>query len=238
MFSREDLDAARVARRYERRHIHRGGIETRLLDRIAELPVECRHVTTLIGPIGTSCGRRYRRGHLHPFLLHEGVVGALHLPVHAEVPWCLTRDGVVVQNRDVGVNTAALAIGVNDDHRGTVGTHRLRQQERQVTRPFQVAGIVDIQLVGMKGQHIGMGFHPATVLVGQPVAHLDELGDTRCVTVETRSQSVSPCRFVAFLLRSGAELQIVRPGAQVVDRRHRRDAHGHSFPLSASTMRS
>lgn len=186
MFGCDDLDAAGLARRYESRHIHRRGSETRLLDRIAELLIEGRQVTTLIGPVGTWRGRRRPCGHLHPFFLHEGVVGALHLPVHAEVPWRLPRHDVVVQDRDVSVNAAALAVGVNHDHRGTVRPHRLRQQERQVTRPLQVAGIVDIQFVGMEGQDVGMGFHPAAVLLGQPVARLNELGDARGITVEPR----------------------------------------------------
>lgn len=107
--------------------------------------------------------------------------------MHAEVPWCLTRLGVVVQNRDVGVNTAAFAVGVNHDHRGAVGPHRLRQQERQVTRPLKVTGIVDIEFVGMEGQHVRMCFHLAAVLLGQPVARLNELGDARCIAIEPRS---------------------------------------------------
>lgn len=136
------------------------------------------------------------------------------------------------------VNAAALAVGVNHDHRGAVGPHYLRQQEPQVTCPLQVAGIVNIQFAGMEGQHVGMCFHPAAVLLGQPVARLNELGDARCIAIEPRSQPVSTCRFVALLLRPDAELQIVRPGAQIVDRRYRRDAHGNSFPLSTETMRS
>jgi hypothetical protein len=238
VFSHDDLDAAGIARSCERLHIHRGGVETRLLDRIPELLVEGRQVTTLIGPVGTRSGRRRRRCHLHPFLLHEGVVSALHLPVHTEVPWCLTGDGVVVQDRNVDVNASALAVGVNNDHRGTVWPHLLGQQECQVTRPLQVAGIVDIQFVGMEGQDIGVCFHPAAVLLGQPVARLNELGDARCIAIEPRSQPVGPCRFMALLLRPDTELQIVSAGTQVVDRRHRCDAHGYSFPLSASTMRS
>lgn len=238
MLSCDHLDAAGLARRCKRRYIHRGGVETRLLNRISELLIEGRQVTTLTGPVGTWRGRRCRCGHLHPFLLHEGVVGPRHLPVHAEVPWCLSRHGVVVQDCDVSVNAAALAVGVNHDHRGTVGAHRLGQQERQVTRPFQIAGIVDIQFVGMEGQDIGVCFHPAAVLLCQPVAHLDELVDARRIAVEPRSQPVGPCRFMALLLRPDAEFQIVRPSAQVVDRRHRCNAHGHSFPLSASTRRS
>lgn len=207
-------------------------------DCIAELLVEGRHVAPLMRPVGTWRGRRCGCGHLHPFLLHEDVVGALDLPVHPEVPRCPPRHGVVVQDRYVDMNAAALAVVVNHDHRRAVRPHRLREQEPQVTCPLQVAGIVDIQFVGMEGQHIAVCFHPAAVLLGQPVARLDELVDARRITVETRSQPVSACRFMAFLLRPDTELQIVRPGAQVVDRRHRRDAQGHSFPRSAWTMRS
>lgn len=238
MFGFDDLHAAGLARRYESRQIHHGGVETRLFDRTAELLVEGRHVTALIGPVGSWRGRRSRRGHLHPFLLHKGVVGALHLPVHAVVPWCLPRDGVVVQDRDVGVDTAALAVVVNHDHRGAVGSHLLRQQERQVTCSLKVQWIVDIEFLGMERNDVGMGLHSAAVLLGQQVARLDEPVDAQCIAIEPRSQPVSTCRLVALLLRPDAELQVVRPRAQVVDRRHRRDAHSCSFPLSTETMRS
>lgn len=136
------------------------------------------------------------------------------------------------------VDAAALAVVVNYDHRRAVGPHLLRQQEREVSRPPKVTGIVDIQFVGMERNDVGVGLHSAAVLLGQPVAHPDEPVDARCIAVKPRSQTVSPCRFMALLLRPDTELQICRTGAQVVDRRHRRDAHGHSFPLSASTRRS
>lgn len=238
MFRCEYLDAALIARRYEGRQIHSGRVETSLLDCIAELLVEGRHVTTLIGPVGTWCVRPCGRSHLHPFLLHQAVVGALHLPVHTEGWRCLAGKGVVVQDRDVGVGAAARAVVVNHDHRWTVGPHLFRQQESQVTGALKVPWILDIQFVGMERNDVGMRLNSAAVLLGQQVAHLDERVDARCIAVKPWSQPVSPCRLMTLLLRPDAELQIGRPSAQVVDRRHRRDAHEHSFPLSTETMRA
>lgn len=63
-----------------------------------------------------------------------------------------------------------------------------------------------------------MSFHFSRVLLCEPVAQRDELVDASSVSVEPRSQTVCARLLVVLLFRSDAELQVVRTGAEVVDR--------------------
>ena len=234
----EDLNPAGLTGHDKRRHIYRSGFQGCLRDGISELPVEGSRVAPLLGPIGVARLLARCVQHLHAFLVHEGVVGAFYLPVHAVVPWCLARHAVVVQDSDVGVDAAALAVVVNYDHCRTVGPHLLGQQESEISGSPQIGGIIHIQFVRVERKHVRMGLHLPAVLLRQPVAEFDEPADVRRIAVEPRSQPVSAGGFVIFPFRSDAELQIVRPDAQVVDRRNGCNAHGCPLPPSASTMRS
>ena len=218
MICQEDLNPAGLTGLDERRHIYRRGFQSRLRDGISELPVEGSQVAPLLGPIRVARLLAGSGQHLHAFLMHEGVVGAFYLPVHAVAPWCLARHGVVVQDGDVGVDAAAFAVVVDDDHGGAVGVHLFRQQEPKISGSRQVVGIIHIQFVGVERQHVRMSLHSSAVLLRQPVTELDELSDARSVAVKPRSQPVGAGGFVVFPFRSDAELQIVRTGAQVIDR--------------------
>lgn len=150
----EDLNPTGLTGLDERRHIYRRGFQSRLRDGISEPPVEGGQVARVSGPIGVARLCAGSGQHLHAFLMHKGVVGTLDLPMHAVVPWCLARHGVVVQDGDVCVDTTAFAVVVDDDHGGAIGVHLFRQQEPEISGSLQVGGIVYIQFVGVERQHI------------------------------------------------------------------------------------
>ena len=238
MSCQENLYPAGLAGLDEGRHIHHSGFQRRLRDGVSEPLVEGSQIAALLGPIGVTRLLGGSGQHLHAFLVHEGVVGASNLPMNPVIPWRLTRHRVVVQDSDVGVDAAALAVVVNYDHCRTVGPHLLGQQESEISGSPQIGGIIHIQFVRVERKHVRMGLHLPAVLLRQPVAEFDEPADVRRIAVEPRSQPVSAGGFVIFPFRSDAELQIVRSDAQVVDRRNRCNAHGCPLPPSASTMRS
>jgi len=172
--------------------IRRAGVGQRREHLVTEHLLEAARRERLAAQFPFRLGLGRFRQHAQTFVTHQLVVDLTQPVLPGGIPLQgLPGEVVVIDNEDVRVSMAPGGVSMDDDK--IVGTvHPPDEPNSDIPHPVEVCLARDVELVGMKREHVGIDLVRTSVCLGESLGSRDELLGRRAAVSHRQGERSRP----------------------------------------------